>query len=94
MLTRLVRASVIKGSATKDKGKLIYQIRVENASPLVLNGLAVLGTLNKGEEIPKVLSMFSVSPRKSLTLPASKELVRGLGLKKGIKVVALDLSGL
>ncbi len=38
--------------------------------------------------------MFSVSPRKSLTVPASDEMVRTLGLKKGIKVVALDLSGL
>jgi hypothetical protein len=94
VLTRLVRAQVIKGSATKDKGKLIYQIRVDNASPLVLNGLAVLGTASKEEELPKVLSMFSVSPRKSLTVPASEELVRSLGLKKGIKVVALDLSGL
>ena len=94
MLSRLVRAQVIKGSATKDKGKLIYQIRVDNASPLVLNGLAVLGIGEQGEEMPKVLSMFSVSPRKSLTVPASEDLVRSLGLKKGIKVVALDLSGL
>jgi hypothetical protein len=94
VLNRLVRAQVIKNSATKDKGKLIYQIRVENASPLVLNGLAVLGPASKEEETPKVLSMFSVSPRKSLTVPASEELVKSLGLKKGIKVVALDLSGL
>jgi hypothetical protein len=94
VLTRLVRAQVIKGSATKDKGKLIYQIRVENASPLVLNGLSVLGTASKGDETPKDLTMFSVSPRKSLAVPASEELVRSLGLKKGIKVVALNLSGL
>jgi hypothetical protein len=40
------------------------------------------------------LTMFSVSPRKSLAVPASEELVRSLGLKKGIKVVALNLSGL
>jgi len=38
VLNRLVRAQVIKGSAQKDKGKLIYQIRIENASPLILNG--------------------------------------------------------
>jgi hypothetical protein len=94
ILTRLVRAQVIKGSATKEKGKLIYQLRVDNASPLILNGLAVLGTANKGDEIPKILSMISVSPRKSLTIPASEEIVRSLGLKKGVKVVALDLSGL
>ena len=94
VLTRLVRAQVVKNSATKDKGKLIYQIRVDNASPLVLNGLAILGTASKDEEMPKVLTMFSVSPRKSLTVPASDDLVRSLGLKKGIKVVALRLGGL
>jgi hypothetical protein len=94
ILTRLVRAQVIKGSATKDKGKLVYQLRVDNASPLILNGLAVVGTASKDNEMPKVLSMISVSPRKSLTIPASEEIVRSLGLKKGIKIVALDLSGL
>jgi hypothetical protein len=94
VLTRLVRAQVIKGSATKDKGKLIYQLRVDNASPLILNGLAVVGTASKGDEIPKILSMISISPRKSLTVPASEEVVRSLGLKKGVKVLALDLSGL
>jgi hypothetical protein len=94
ILTRLVRAQVIKGSATKDKGKLIYQLRVDNASPLILNGLKVLGTANKDDEIGQVLSMISISPRKSLTIPASEEMVRSLGLKKGIKIVALDLSGL
>jgi hypothetical protein len=94
ILTRLVRAQVIKGSATKDKGKLIYQLRVDNASPLILNGLKVVGTASKDDESAQELSMISVSPRKSLTIPASEEMVRSLGLKKGIKIVALDLSGL
>jgi hypothetical protein len=94
ILTRLVRAQVIKGSATKDKGKLIYQLRVDNASPLVLNGLAVLGTGNKEAEVPKILSMISVSPQRSLSIPIGEEAVKSLGLKKGVKVVALDLSGL
>jgi hypothetical protein len=35
-----------------------------------------------------------VSPRKSLTVPTNDDVVRGLGLKKGIKLIALDLSGL
>jgi hypothetical protein len=94
ILNRLVRAQIIKGSATKDKGKLVYQLRIDNASPLVLNGLAMLGTASKEEEIPKVLPMISVSPRKSLTVPTNDDVVRGLGLKKGIKLIALDLSGL
>jgi hypothetical protein len=29
-----------------------------------------------------------------MTVPASEEVVKSLGLKKGIKLVALDLSGL
>ena len=79
ILNRLVRAQMIKGSATKDKGKLVYQIRIDNASPLVLNGLAMLGTASKEDEVPKVLSMISVSPRRSLTVPTE----RGRGQKPG-----------
>jgi hypothetical protein len=94
ILNRLVRAQIIKGSATKDKGKLVYQLRIDNASPLVLNGVAIVGTTSKEDEVPKVLSMISVSPRKSLTVPTDENVVRSLGLKKGIKVLALDLSGL
>jgi hypothetical protein len=93
VLRRLVRAQVTKGTA-KEKGKLIYQVRIENASPLVLNGLAVLGTTSKADEEPKVLWGICISPRRSLTVPATEEAVRTLGLKKGVKVVALDLSGL
>ena len=33
ILSRLVRAQVIKGTA-RDKGKLVYQMRIDNASPL------------------------------------------------------------
>ena len=29
ILNRLVRAQIIKGSATKDKGKLVYQLRID-----------------------------------------------------------------
>jgi hypothetical protein len=92
MLNRLVRAQLGKG--IKDKGKMHYQIRIDNASPLVLNGLAALGTTSKPEDTPKVLSGICVSPRRSMTVPASEEVVKELGLKKGIKLVALDLSGL
>ena len=78
----------------KDRGKMHYEIRIDNASPLVLNGLAALGTLSKLDETPKVLLGICISPRRSLTVPASEEVVKSLGLKKGIKLVALDLSGL
>ena len=48
ILNRLVRAQIIKGSAIKDKGKLVYQLRIDNASPLVLNGLAMCGDGEQG----------------------------------------------
>jgi hypothetical protein len=94
VLNRLVRAQVIKGATTREKGKLVYQIRIENFSPMVLNGLALLGTGSPEEETPKVLTGICVSPRRSLTIPANEQVVKELGLKKGIKLTALDLSGL
>jgi len=94
ILNRLVRAQLIKGSATKAKDKLIYQLRIENASPLILNGVALLGTASKPDEFPKILSGFCVPPQKKMTYPVSDEVVKLAGLKKGTKVVALDLSGL
>jgi hypothetical protein len=92
ILNRLVRAQLSKG--VKDKGKMHYQIRIENASPWILNGLAAVGTASKEDETPKVLWGICVSPRRSLTVPASEEVVKTLGLKRGIKLVALNLSGL
>jgi hypothetical protein len=94
LLNRLVRAQVIKGATTREKGKLIYQIRIENASPMILNGIALLGIGSPEDEAPKVLTGICVSPRKSLTIPADDHVVKALGLKKGIKLTALDLSGL
>ena len=83
ILNRLVRAQIIKGSATKDKGKLVYQLRIDNASPLVLNGLAMVGTASKDDEMPKVLPMISVSPRKSLTVPTNEERGQNPGPQEG-----------
>ncbi len=92
ILNRLVRAQLSKG--VKDKGKMHYEIRIENASPLVLNGLAAMGVASTGDEVPKVLVGISVAPRRSLTVPASESVVKELGLKKGIRLVGLNLSGL
>ncbi len=71
-----------------------YQLRVDNASPLVLNGVAAVGAHSGLDATPRVLSGICLSPRRSMTVPASEEVVNSLGLKKGIKLVALDLSGL
>jgi hypothetical protein len=92
VLNRLVRVQLSKG--VKDKGKMHYQLRIDNASPLVLNGLAAVGATSKPEDIPRVLAGICLSPRRSMTVPASEEVVNTLGLKKGVKLVALDLSGL
>ena len=91
-LNRLVRVQLSKG--VKDRGKMHYQLKIENASPLVLNGFAAVGATSKPEEIAKVLSGICLSPRRSMSVPASEEVVKELGLKKGVKLIALDLSGL
>jgi hypothetical protein len=92
ILNRLVRAQLSKG--VNDKGKVHYEIRIENASPLVLNGLAALGVASKADEVPKFLVGISIAPRRSSTVPASEDVVKELGLKKGIRLVGLNLSGL
>ncbi len=92
MLSRLVRAQLVKGP--REKGKLTHRIRIENASPLRLNGLAAVG-LESGEDAkPRVLAGISVPPRRSMTLTASEEMITQLGLKRGIRLTAIDLSGL
>jgi hypothetical protein len=92
ILNRLVRTQLIKGP--KEKGQQTYRIRIDNASPMILNGLAVVGITSEGGETPRILSGISVPPRKSMTVRASEDFVKKLGLKKGIRLVALDLSAL
>jgi hypothetical protein len=92
VLNRLVRVQLSKGP--REKGKLTYQLRIENASPLILNGLSMTGPASKTAEEPKVLLGITIPPRKSLTVPASEDAVRTMGLKQGIRVMAIDLSGL
>jgi hypothetical protein len=92
ILGRLVRAQLSKGPMVK--GKQVYKVQIDNASPLILNGLAVLGVRPKEGEPPKVLSGISIAPFKKMTVPATGELVDQLGLRKGVRVIAADLSGL
>jgi hypothetical protein len=92
VLSRLVRAQLRRGPTVK--GKPTYQVRIDNASPLVLNGLAVLGSEPKPAEAAKELLGISVSPRRSMTVPATEDVVKALGLRKGIRIVAANLSGL
>jgi hypothetical protein len=92
LIGRLVRAQVIKGERVK--GKLTYGLRIENASPLQLNGLAILGIENGKDAEARILAGISIPPRRSMTVPASEEAIKQLGLRRGIRVTALDLSGL
>jgi hypothetical protein len=50
--------------------------------------------VSRSSEPPKVLSGISISPRKSMTLPANEDMVKALGLRQGIRLMAIDLSGL
>ncbi len=92
LLSRLVHAQLVKGP--RAKGKLTHRIRIENASPLRLNGLAAVGSETEKDAKPRVLAGISIPPRRSVTVPASEEIINKLGMKHGIRVTAIDLSGL
>ena len=92
MLGRLVRTQLVKGERVK--GKLTYRIRIDNGSPFRLNGLAAVGVESPPEEKERILTGISIPPRQSANVPASEEVVHKLGLKHGIRITALDLSGL
>ena len=92
LLSRLVGAKLSKGHRVK--GHDTFQVRIINASPFVLNGVALWGTEDASTSPPAMLAGLSVPPRKSLTVPASPDLVERLRLKDGLRVFAADLSGL
>jgi hypothetical protein len=101
LLKRLVVVKLVKTKANSGalipeapKSKDLYTIRVENYSPLLLNGVAILGAGAKPSEPAKFLVGISLAPRRTFSVPATGESVQRLGLKDGIKVLALDLSGL
>ena len=62
----------------KDKGKMHYSVRIDNASPLILNGLAALGTTSSPDEIPKVLPGICVSPPQELDRAGERRSRQGL----------------
>ena len=89
--TRLVMAKKAHG-----KEKETYTLRILNRSPLILNGVALAGAgpIDPKSTVPGVLSGLSVGPGKVLAIAASAETVERLGLKKGVHILAADLSGL
>jgi hypothetical protein len=83
---------VTEGKKVKDVQT--YKLRVDNASPLLLNGLALSGLELSDEVSPSMLAGFSLPPRRSMTFTVSQEAVDRLNLGSGIQVLAADLSGL
>jgi hypothetical protein len=96
ILERLVRVTVLKDLSRDSRGRNVmnFRIRIENASPMVLNGLTIVGTSPTRQGTPATLLGIAISPRKNLTVPASQDAVDRLALKSGAKVAAADLSGL
>jgi hypothetical protein len=92
LLGRVVRVQLSKPKRVQDK--LIYQLQIANDSPLILNGLALCGPEEPVKAEPKALAGLSLPPRKTMNVPATAELVQKLGLKEGVRVVAVNLSGL
>ncbi len=92
VIGRLVKATMTRGP--REKGKLVFLVRIDNASPLILSGLAIQGAGSKAGDPSRPLTSLGVPPRKYITLPAGEDVVRAMGLKQGIRVTALDLSGL
>lgn len=91
-ISRIIRVQVVNGRDAK--GRSTPKLKIDNASPLLLNGIAVRGPLSKSEDPPVVLTGFSLPPRRTLAIPSSSETVAKLGLRKGVKVVAADLGSL
>ncbi len=90
VLDRLIRVRLTR----EGQGKDAFRIRVENGSPLVLNGLTLGGREAKPGSHPATFIGLSLSPRKAMTIPATHEVVRRLGSKKRMHILAVDLSGL
>ena len=64
LLKRLVTARLTKGA--KAKGKETFAIKVENNSPLILNGLAPAGAAAKPDDPAKYLLGIALAPRRTL----------------------------
>ena len=96
LLNRLVKVTIARPKAAAREAivRETWTIRVENYSPLMLNGIALTGVGAKPSEPAKALLGIALSPRRTMALPSSAEAVERFGLKDGVKVIALDLSGL
>ena len=70
-------------------------MRIDNASPLILNGLCLTGSGDLSEEaVPSSLAGMTLPPHRSIAMPASADMVERLNLKRGVKLLAADFSAL
>jgi hypothetical protein len=92
LLERLVRVRLVREEAGRaPRG---FRVRIENRSPLVLGGLTLGGPAENAQAPPTTLLGLSLSPGRAATVPATSDAVRRLGLKNGVRVLAVDLDGL
>ena len=90
VLSRVVRVQV---TDKKVDGRKIYSLRVDNASPLVLSGVAVKSG-SSDKEIATIMNL-SVRPHKSVQIPLDPKSVSRFGLAgKGVKAIGADLTAL
>lgn len=90
LLDRLVR--VQESSRTID-GRKMYQLKIDNAAPLVLAGLAVKSPV-KGKEIATIMNL-SIRPHQGLRLPLDPKSVSKYGLNvRGLQATAADFTAL
>ncbi len=91
ILGRVIGVQLVAKSV---RGKKKYAIQINNASPLVLNSIALMGPSADEKTPPTVMLGLSVPPHRTLTLPASEDAVERLGLSKGVKPIAARLGDL
>jgi hypothetical protein len=94
LLDRLVRVTLIQKPPHAAGTRETLQIRIDNASPLVLNGLTIVGTSEQAPTPRATLIGIAVSPRKPLVVPTSRAAIERLHLSGGIHAYAANLSGL
>jgi hypothetical protein len=92
VLDRQVRVELSPGRRVK--GQPTYKVRIDNGSPLVLNGLALGGSTADPEAKASLLLGIGLPPKKSLAVPASTEVVKRLGLTQGVRILAVNLTEL
>ena len=93
VLGRVLDAKLIPVAKAKG-GKPTYRIRIDNASPLILNALTLSGP-EAGKDSPRTpscLAGFSLPPHRSMSLPISEDAVQRLGLQSGIQLLEADLT--